>query len=248
MTRFLTAAVGLPIVVAITLWGPDWLFTLLVAAAASVGFAEFLTVTGSRAGRGLVPFATAVAASFSLGAEWALPVLGLAVAGLSTLALRGPVHEARDRIVLPVSGLVYVAVLLGFILLLPRAEALVLLAIVWASDIGAYYGGRLLGRNRLAPKISPGKTIEGAVIGLLAAVAAGLTVEMLVGGHPSFVFAAHVTLVAVFAQAGDLAESALKRSGGVKDSSGLLPGHGGMLDRIDGLLFAGPVFYLLWSL
>lgn len=248
MTRVLTAAVGLPIVVAIILRGPAGMFTLLVAVAASVGFAEFLAVTGLRRRGGLFLFAAAVAGSFSLGAEWVVPVLGLSVAGLATLALGGRVEDARDRIVLPVAGLVYVPVLLGFILLLPRPEALVLVAIVWASDIFAYYGGRALGRRRLAPKISPGKTVEGAVIGWIAAVAAGLAVETLVSGRPPAAFAGYVALVAVFAQIGDLAESALKRSGGVKDSSRLLPGHGGMLDRIDGLLFAAPVFYVLWSL
>jgi len=134
----------------------------------------------------------------------------------------------------------------GLLLLLP-------VFITWASDIGAYAVGRTMGKNKLIPSVSPGKTIEGAIGGLLASmlIAAVYTRYVL---HP----AAHLSfrvppagvlafgaLVSVAAQVGDLAESLLKREAGVKDSSHIIPGHGGILDRFDSLLFVLPVAYVL---
>ena len=134
----------------------------------------------------------------------------------------------------------------GLLLLLP-------VFITWASDIGAYAAGRTMGKHKLIPSVSPGKTVEGAVGGLVASmlVAAVYTRYVL---HP----AAHLTfrippagvfafgaIVSVAAQVGDLAESLLKREAGVKDSSHIIPGHGGILDRFDSLLFVLPVSYVL---
>jgi phosphatidate cytidylyltransferase len=134
----------------------------------------------------------------------------------------------------------------GLLLLLP-------VLVTWASDIGAYAAGRTMGKHKLIPSVSPGKTVEGAVGGLLASmlVAAVYTRYVL---HP----AAHLTfrippagvfafgaLVSVAAQVGDLAESLLKREAGVKDSSHIIPGHGGILDRFDSLLFVLPVSFVL---
>jgi phosphatidate cytidylyltransferase len=134
----------------------------------------------------------------------------------------------------------------GLLLLLP-------VFVTWASDIGAYAAGRTMGKHKLIPSVSPGKTVEGAVGGLLASmlVAAVYTRYVL---HP----AAHLTfrippagvfafgaIVSVAAQVGDLAESLLKREAGVKDSSHIIPGHGGILDRFDSLLFVLPVSYVL---
>ncbi len=119
-----------------------------------------------------------------------------------------------------------------------RANVLMVLVAVWASDIGAYLAGRLIGGARLAPRISPGKTWSGAAGGLLAAAAAGAAIGR---GHGALAGA----LLSVLAQAGDLAESAAKRRAGVKDSGALIPGHGGLLDRLDGLLAAAPAAALL---
>ena len=136
----------------------------------------------------------------------------------------------------------------GLLLLLP-------VLVTWASDIGAYAVGRTMGKHKLIPSVSPGKTVEGAIGGLLASmlVAAVYTRYVL---HPS----AHLTfrmtpagvlvfgaLVSVAAQIGDLAESLLKREAGVKDSSQIIPGHGGILDRFDSLLFVLPVSYVLFG-
>jgi phosphatidate cytidylyltransferase len=125
-----------------------------------------------------------------------------------------------------------------------RMNVLFLLLVVWASDIGAYLVGRALGGPKLAPTISPGKTWSGAAGGLLAAAAVGLAIALSASGLPGW-----TTLVAgalgVVSQGGDLLESAIKRRFGVKDSGRLIPGHGGLLDRLDGVLAAAPMAALL---
>ena len=124
-------------------------------------------------------------------------------------------------------------------------DVLFLLVVVWSSDIGAYVAGRLIGGPTLAPANSPGKTWSGAVGGLLCAMLIGLLVSRAVAPGP----VSHALIVgaglSVASQLGDLLESALKRYFGVKDSSRLIPGHGGVFDRLDGVLAAGPVAVLL---
>ena len=119
-----------------------------------------------------------------------------------------------------------------------RANVAFVVGVVWASDIGAYLAGRLIGGPRLAPQVSPGKTWSGAAGGLVAAAALGAVVGRLPG-------AGVAAVLSVVAQAGDLAESVAKRRAGVKDSGALIPGHGGLLDRLDGLLAAAPAAALL---
>jgi phosphatidate cytidylyltransferase len=140
-------------------------------------------------------------------------------------------------------GMVYCCVLLGFIVWLPGRTVLVLMGTIWAGDAAAYYGGRALGRHKLAPTISPNKTVEGSVTGLAGSIVAGILLgSWLLQRQISFLALASLA-TAIAGQLGDLAESAFKRSAGVKDSSSLLPGHGGMLDRLDSLIFAAPMFY-----
>jgi phosphatidate cytidylyltransferase len=123
-------------------------------------------------------------------------------------------------------------------------RVVLLLAIIMASDTLAFFGGHLLGRHRLAPLLSPGKTVEGALAGLLGGVLGSLAVRAL--GLPSLALPHAVALgvaVALMGILGDLGESLLKRWAGVKDSGTLFPGHGGMLDRLDSLLLGAPVLY-----
>jgi phosphatidate cytidylyltransferase len=131
------------------------------------------------------------------------------------------------------------------------SNVIVLLLVVWASDIGAYIAGRAIGGPRLAPSISPGKTLSGAVGGLVAAAAVGLAASAMLG-HGSMSGRgialrpmAFAVLIGLVSQAGDLFESQLKRHFGVKDSGTMIPGHGGLLDRLDALLTAAPVAALL---
>jgi len=131
----------------------------------------------------------------------------------------------------------------------PHAMHLILtLAIVWFGDTGGYFGGRLFGKHQLAPQKSPKKTWEGAICGLVASVTSALVWYFLVQPSGQFDFVAVIScgfFGGIVGQMGDLVESVVKRFTGVKDSGALLPGHGGVLDRIDGVLFAAPVIWFI---
>ena len=142
----------------------------------------------------------------------------------------------------------------GFVVIVPAALALVLmdpwellgvLALVWIADIAAYFAGRAFGRHRLAPHISPGKTWEGAAAGVVGALAYAIICGTFLKGLPWMVYLAVAALLAVISVVGDLFESAVKRRAGVKDSGALLPGHGGLLDRIDSALAVLPLAAIL---
>ncbi|HEX4172402.1 MAG TPA: phosphatidate cytidylyltransferase [Acetobacteraceae bacterium] len=126
-----------------------------------------------------------------------------------------------------------------------RADVLFLLCVVWSNDVGAYLLGRLIGGPRLAPRTSPGKTWSGAAGGLLVAIAAGLIAAHVLSGVPPLRAMPAAALLGVVAQGGDLLESFVKRRLEVKDSGHLIPGHGGLFDRLDALLAAAPVAALL---
>jgi phosphatidate cytidylyltransferase len=127
-----------------------------------------------------------------------------------------------------------------------RADVLFLLLVVWAGDIGAYLVGRWIGGPRLAPRISPGKTWSGSLGGLIAAIAVGVLTAHLMSGNLTIWRSALIAgLLEVVAQGGDLLESYVKRRLQVKDSGHLIPGHGGLFDRLDGVLAAAPMAALL---
>ena len=125
------------------------------------------------------------------------------------------------------------------------AAVLVILAVVWATDIGAYFTGRSLGGPKLAPRVSPSKTWSGALGGAVAGVVAGTVVAFLCGVGTSFWIPLFSLFLSVASEIGDLFESWVKRRFGVKDSSHLIPGHGGIMDRVDGLVFAAFAAYLV---
>jgi phosphatidate cytidylyltransferase len=180
------------------------------------------------------------------------------VVGMATLRIapeQRPFHTAA----LTVTASLYVGGLLSFGIALRESFTsdavegtlyfFLPVALTWLADTAAYFGGRVLGRRRLAPVISPNKTVEGGVAGILAGAAGALVygTVLLPGLGAALGMAGLVGLgvvVAAAATVGDLAESALKRECGVKDSSGLLPGHGGLLDRMDSLLWSIPAAYL----
>jgi phosphatidate cytidylyltransferase len=172
------------------------------------------------------------------------------VAGL-TLPLFKTNTQAPHLVAKQVLGLVYIPVMLSFLILLRFGESgaqwiFWLLCIVAAGDIGAFYAGTYLGRHKLCPWVSPKKTIEGSIGGLVANVVIALLLKMLLlpmlAALPCIVFA---LIIGIAGQVGDLFASEFKRSAGIKDSGSLLPGHGGFLDRLDALLFASPLAYLL---
>lgn len=175
--------------------------------------------------------------------------LNLLVVGLISIFTYESIPSIIDAIAKQVQGIVYIPLLLSFLVLIRRAPdgmiwIFLLLAIIFAGDICAYYVGSYFGRHKLSPAISPGKTVEGAIGGLVGNLLAGSIGKSFfmptISWGPAVLFFLAVGLAG---QVGDLFESEFKRSSKIKDSGVLLPGHGGFLDRIDALLFASPVAY-----
>ena len=250
MSRVLTAALAIPLTLSITYWAPPWLFSLVVAAVAAVALDEFFGLTHgwglARPARWALLAGSAVTLSFYGGTGWTLGAVVGALLLLMTVSLfDGDLRTYGQRVMVGLTGILYTCGLAGFLILLPRSAIFVLFGIIWLGDSAAYYGGRWLGRHRLSPRISPGKTVEGAIAGAVASVGVGafLGHELLALSYSWLLAVSLITAAA--GQVGDLAESALKRAAQVKDSAATLPGHGGFLDRIDSLLFAAPVFYAL---
>jgi phosphatidate cytidylyltransferase len=250
MTRLLTAVLGIAVIVGVTVWGPRWSFVLLVLAVAGFAFDEYLAIAAEgglpRPGRWVLVSGLAVTLAFSGDAGWVIRALVGQVFLLSVVAMR-----SRDRgqhlsyIASGIGGTVYACLLPGFFLMMPTAALWTLLGTVWAGDTAAYYGGRLMGRHKLAPMLSPKKTVEGAIAGAVASAGVGTALGSVWLGRPFLALLAMCLAAGLAGQIGDLAESAMKRSAGIKDSSNRLPGHGGVLDRVDSLLFAAPVFQFL---
>jgi phosphatidate cytidylyltransferase len=248
MKRLLTALVGVPATVLLTLYSPKWLFALIVSVVAGACLEELLALgavrLGARPGKWVLIVGAAVTFSFAYGPLWVLMATALAmlvVAGVTTFSVS--LEEALPKAALAGLGILYCCFLTGFLVAMQPKMVIALLGIVWVGDAAAFYGGRLAGRHLLARTISPKKTVEGAFAGLIGSVVAGVVLGVWLGNEAPARLLAASLFAGCAGQLGDLAESAFKRSAGVKDSSSLLPGHGGMLDRLDSLLFAAPVYY-----
>jgi phosphatidate cytidylyltransferase len=257
--RVASAAVGLPVLAVLVWWRQPLAFGLFCLAAGGMALSEYvqLTLTNrSRAERiavvGLgVAFSLALYFYPSLGLLWAMVTVILVSALQLGLARPEEMPGASMRLAATGFGIFYIG---GLIVALPllhrelehgRLWVAIALAVTFASDTGAYFVGRALGRHKLAPAVSPGKTVEGAVGGLVAAL--GFLVVARATFFPALTWrdCALVGLAAgVVGPIGDLTESLIKRSAGAKDSGHLIPGHGGMLDRIDAVLFVGACVYL----
>lgn len=260
LKRWLTGIVALPFLIYLIGFAPRWLFYLFLAGAALAGLYEFLrmvvpalpgTLKAVAAGLVLLLFWTiARGPFFLLPAVLSLSVIAPLVFHLfSDPQRRADALDHAGKILL---GLVYVVLPLAMLVLVDHHPAgnvwiFFLLAVVFASDTGAFYFGRFFGRTRLHPSVSPGKTWEGAVGGLMCSLVPVYFFQHFFHVGKASVFFLALGLSAI-GQIGDLAESMMKRSFGVKDSGNLLPGHGGILDRIDGVLFATPLLYayLTW--
>ena len=262
MKRILTAIILIPAVVGLVLWGHAYLLAGISAVIAELGLWEFFRLaeaSGSRVARSS-GYAFAAAIVFSgiaqnssvcvLGAIVFFLMLAMTWAMFSGRELKGFLAEIASTLL----GIAYVAIplsLLVWVCLRPggRALALFALVLVWTGDTMAFFVGSHWGKHKLAPRISPGKTWEGTLASFGSTIGVGLLYVRFFSSGFGYGEAALLSAsVNVAAQVGDLAESALKRGAGVKDSSNLVPGHGGVLDRIDALLFAAPVlwYYCLW--
>ena len=273
-SRLASAFVGIPIVVAAVWAGAPWL-PLLAALLASLGAVEFYRMAELRGARPAVILGVAWALAFVVSGhsyEFVAYQTTLVALGGSALALLW--HMVRRLVPSPASGdeagtlgdsladwgntaagALYTGWTLSLFLRLRAGEdglEWVLLAVLatFATDTGAFLTGRAIGRRRIAPRISPGKTWEGAIGGWVAGVAAvvGLAALLDLPASPAEAVVLGA-LVGVAAQAGDLMESMLKRAAGVKDSGTLIPGHGGVLDRLDSVVFVIVVVYhfSLWT-
>ena len=251
MKRVLSAAVAIPIVLLITIFAPDWAFALAIGLISAFAVGELFSLAAKkemgRPGRWFLVPAGGVATAFLWGSGSVLAAMVIAALALLITEIFNPsVDAALERIAVGLAGIVYCPLTLGFMVLMPREQILLLFAIIWAGDTAAFYCGRAFGRHALASRVSPKKTVEGAIAGLIGSIAAGVAGGTLFLGEswPDLIWISAVTGLA--GQLGDLAESVLKRSAGVKDSSSIMPGHGGILDRLDSLFFAIPVFYWLF--
>jgi len=256
LRRVLTGVVLIPLVLALVLWAPQPLFAGVVALIAWLTVREYLDLA-ARSGMAPVKYAAWAAVVLMViwpGSREALVLLPALALGLILWPSR-PLSAALSGAASTLFGILYVGwplALLADLRQRPNGPQWViyLLVLIWISDTAAYFAGRAFGRHKLSPRVSPGKSWEGAAASLLCAVAFGIAYpKFFIPGFAAGEIWAATTAVAVnvAGQVGDLAESAIKRGAGVKDSGALLPGHGGMLDRIDALLFAVPVlWYILW--
>ena len=252
--RLVTAAVGIP-VLALVVWLGDPVFSVVVAAVAALAAFEVCDMARSR---GLAPSrivaavlsAALVLSHFAFSALWSIPeyvpllFVSVGIAVLAVILTLSPIEKLRNRSAgLTLAAVLYPGALLAHAPLLRGSEQglewiVFLLAVTFSSDTGAFFVGKAIGKRPLAPTISPNKTWEGAVGGFAAAILAAFLAAWALDIDADLPLIAVLgALMGVVGQAGDLFESKLKRLADVKESGTLLPGHGGVLDRLDSIVF-----------
>ena len=236
----------------VAIWFGGVFLQLLTASAASVMAWEWGRLCGGGRSAMAAPVLVAVVLASVAGATAAGVWIGVAIAlGGAAVVWALALREPDTAPLWMAAGSLWVALPCGILLWLAdsasagRATLLWVFAVVWATDIGAYVAGRVLGGPRLAPRWSPGKTWAGLGGGMVCAALAGWATAVVLGTAPAPPLVLASAGLAIVGQFGDLAESVVKRRFGVKDASSLIPGHGGLLDRLDGLLAVIPVVALL---
>jgi phosphatidate cytidylyltransferase len=277
LARILTAAVLIPLVLALVWWGPPELLAAIAAGVAILALVEFFNLAGRMGLRAfrdwtLVCAAGIFYAQYTAGFVETRSVLGVTIVraagrtmSLETVVLififgmvaigigtRRPMYEVLPGMAASSAGLLFVALPLSYLVRIDEIEragrllVLFTLFLMWAGDTLAYFVGKALGHLPMAPELSPKKTWEGAFANLIGSLLVGLLFArwMQVDTTTLLVTAA---LGNIAGQMGDLIESAYKRGAATKDSGSLLPGHGGILDRIDSLILASPVVWAAWQ-
>jgi phosphatidate cytidylyltransferase len=279
--RILVAAVGIPLVLALTLAG-GFYFLLFIAVVSGIALFEFYALSRARGARpqqvlgillglginamfsrGIVHlFGTGASAAIMTSASGVALLLLLFIPAIFLIELFRNAGSPLVNISTTIAGVAYVSLSLGALVgvrdlfagtgltdndsyALGGYTVLAILAAIWVCDSAAYFAGRALGKHKLFPRVSPNKTWEGAVAGFLGAIVAFVFAAQWALPYLGTVHAvACGAIVGSFGQLGDLAESLLKRDAGVKDSSAIIPGHGGVLDRFDSLILVSPILYL----
>ena len=259
MKRIISGLVLIPTVLGVVQYGSPLLFLALVTAAVLVGWYEYVRLV-SHVGIKINPIVGGILCLLLVFCfyrnDFYLVWLATCLMSLfiTWYASGSALEDSLNQVAYSFLGVVYVSGLMSYFILLRGMEhgnhiLFYLFMVIWSGDIAAYYVGKTIGKTRLAPKISPGKTREGAGAGLVGSVLGGavahaLFFESLPLNHCLIM----AFLCGTMGQIGDLAESLFKRRAGVKDSGSLIPGHGGVLDRLDSLMFAGPAFYVYHTL
>lgn len=263
--RIATALTLLPIIVWCVFFAPgNWAFQVFAGAIVVVAAWEWTALMGWARPAGRFAYAAAVLVTLAAlafvpdVAGLQLPLYGIAVVfwlGAHRLVRGYPdntAHWAHVSLLAPVGFVLLVPAWLGLTTLHEVSPwwLMYLFLLVWGADTGAYFAGRAFGKHKLAPSVSPGKTIEGFIGGLLLAMIVALGVALFrdLEGRRLLAFMGLALLTALASVLGDLFESMTKRHAGIKDSGNIFPGHGGALDRIDSLTAAAPVFALGWWL
>ncbi|THB73752.1 MAG: phosphatidate cytidylyltransferase [Desulfobacteraceae bacterium] len=267
LKRWITAVILLPFLLAILIKGPAWMLAALIVVVSILTVHEYLAIVIPAQGenspdhtlplniRTVTYAVSAVLPISAFSGSWqvilSVFLLNLLALSLSVLSKFSTNDNIIDMVAKQVLGIVYVPLSLSLLVFIREMDhgmfwIIWLLIIIFANDTGAYYAGTYMGKRSLSPSISPNKTIEGSIGGIVASVIVGAVFNLLYFQEALLALKAIpcAAILAVAGQIGDLFESALKRAGGIKDSGKILPGHGGMLDRIDGLLFAIPVIYV----
>lgn len=264
LQRIITAIILLPIALAGFFLLDGWAFALFIGAVVTLAGWEWARLAGHDSQPARIAYAALVAlligGLYCLAPQYPLlaPALLVAAAFWWPLALLLVVGYPASAAFWRPRG---AALVIGLLILLPAWQGLVLLkqwpyanwlilavmVLVWAADVGAYFAGKAFGRRKLAPKVSPGKSWEGFIGGLALSLALVVGLGLWLGWENRLLLEALLgaAVVVVFSVVGDLTESMFKRQGGIKDSGNLLPGHGGVFDRIDSLTAAIPLFTLL---
>jgi phosphatidate cytidylyltransferase len=251
--RIITAAIVLPFAYAYVMWLPPIFFTALLCAGAALGVHEFCSMYGAKGP--LKPAGIVLGALIPIVMHLTGNALDLLVgafiliAALRLFTKKDPSSSLKETAPVIV-GLLYIPPLLGIqteLRSLGPEWIIFLYAAIWGADSAAYYIGKGFGRRKLYERMSPNKTVEGAVASVVGGTLCSLALKVLLALSITHGQAALLgMIIGTVTIVGDLVESMFKRDAGVKDSGTLIPGHGGILDKIDGVLFAGPVLY--WAL
>ena len=264
LKRWLTAVIGIPLLVIIIGPAPRWVFALLLLSVSIISLSEFYRITSPdlpRKVRWLCYLLTFVLFFLIFFRQFMVVPAIIVLFAFLIMAYYMFSHSIPSRIWTAdigktLLGAIYAVLPISLLLLIdfnPEGKAWIffLLAVIFANDTGALYCGKLFGKHKLYKTISPNKTWEGAVGGLITSLLIGLIfLRIWPIQQVDVEIICLILMLSISAQIGDLSESMIKRNHGIEDSGFLLPGHGGFLDRIDGLLFAIPILYIysLWTL